>query len=453
MLLRPTARSGMPGSLIILALLALISCPLFADEDQKSEQTILAPIAGRPAEQSASFPEEIKPGVAMVYPSADKSAEVGIGIYLPSHYEPNRKWPLLVSAVQPEWLRREMQGLIPQAEMHGFAFIVVEARSLRGSTNESGKAWTREGEATIQSLTFDNIQEFLEKRDADIAEVLGAVRKLNAAASLEPRAVGCTAFFGTGALVYRMALMNPNVFNIAIMRSAIFQPELMPERLSPEVRKTNFMIIFGEKENQQTLPYTEQAIAYLKTLQIENVTAEKIPNSGLDPRPEIVGNYFRGASEKNLGEDAAKFLRLANQAGAVLNDTWSEALTGRPADAVAAATARQLVDLAEEKPRGEHAAPARLLAARLQIEKLRQPARGKEYLEMFTKAPLRASPYAPEATYLLVKNFYPPQTEPQQAIKLLSPIARRAAVPLRAEMVKMMTEARAALAEQKKNKE
>lgn len=389
-----------------------------------------------PLPQSDAFPENLAPGQYRAFPiaPADDGANFRAALYLPTYYDPSRKWPLLIEGAQRGRLPQIMRQMVPYAERHGFIFMVVEYQYFEGDIDRRVDVWTRRGTATIQ-VTSRPLDEMLADMVVDEKTVLKLLRTAKIHYAIDDKAVGMTGFLGASLMSYRLPLQYPGFFCAAIARSGDFHTDFLPSRMGSGARTMPLTIIFGEKEEEVTLAASQRAADFFKRRKFTNLQVERIPNSGVDSRPEIAANSFRAAADRAIGQHQAHFSRLANRAGLLLDgnpatDDYILAVPQNPAAAASPQNAaddisRQLQKFIDDNPRSPQAAIAQLLVARLKIERLNQPQQARTDLEAFLAAPLLRHDCAPQALMYLVEHFHPPDQRPQQALKILNRLRRR----------------------------
>lgn len=397
-----------------------------------------------PLPQSDAFPENLAPGQYRAFPTApaEDGATFRAALYLPTYYDPSRKWPLLIEGAQRGRLPQIMRQMVPCAERHGFIFMVVEYQYFEGKIDRRVDVWTRRGTAKIQ-VTSRPLDEMLADMVADEKTVLQLLRTAKIHYAIDDKAVGMTGFLGASLMSYRLPLAYPGFFCATIARSGDFHTDFLPSRMGSGARTMPLTIVFGEKEEEVTLAASQRAADFFKRRKFTNLQVERIPNSGVDSRPEIAANCFRAAADRAIGQHEAHFSRLANRAGLLLDgnpaaDDYILILAapqnpGGDADLAAGASLqnaaddirRQLRKFIDDNPRSPQAATAQLLIARLKIELLDQPQQGRADLEAFLTAPLLRHDCAPQALLYLVEHFHPPDQRPQQALKILNLLRRR----------------------------
>jgi hypothetical protein len=379
----------------------------------------LSPVPG--ARQTERLPADLV-GQAATFPIGDPQNDLTGLLYVPSYYSPSRTWPVLIEGASKGHLALAMQELGPQAERHGFLLLAVEYLYYKGTSAGSFQAWSREGEVTVQQKSRA-IEEYLRDMVVDEKTVRGLLKDLGAAYNVEKRTVAVTGFLGAGLLAYRLPLDFPELFFASIARSGDFTVDVMPTTIGPRAKELSFFVVFGEKEEANTLAASEAAVAFLNSRGIKKVVAEKIPHSGVDSRPEIVGNYLRGAVDAALGPERAALDRAVNLVGLSLADRLPKDVLqpdGRPIDDAAVLAA--LESFVEKYPRSAYLGCAKLAMARLLAEKLSDRKRAEELLCGFEKAPLLQSADAPDALLYLVEKFVDLDKNPARAKELIGRI-------------------------------
>jgi len=380
------------------------------------------------ARRADSLPEGLK-GKAAAFPIGNPRDDLTGLVYVPSYADSARTWPVLVEGVAPGHLPLALRDFAPQAEKHGFILLAVEYLYDKGEDAGTSKAWSRDGEVTI-SHRSRTVPEYLRDMAADERVLRGLLRDLGRAYRVEKRTVAVTGFLGAGVMAYRLPMVYPDLFCAGVSRSGGFSQMFLP---SPTAKARNraFYVIFGDKEEPQTLDNSQQAVMYLNSRRFTKVVAERIPNSGVDSRPEIAANYFRAAIDQLLGDERAAFDRAANIAGLLLEGRLTDGVrtsADRPVDAQGAAA--MLESFIDKYPKSEFGGLARLLLARVLVEQLDNRKKAAHVLREFDKLPLSADPAAPDALLYLVEKVMDTCAEASEARRILNRlVARRDIAP------------------------
>jgi len=363
-------------------------------------------------------------GRAAAFPIGDAQNELMGVLYTPSYYDPARTWPVLVEGVARNHLAVALKDFTQQAETHGFILLAVEYLYHKGQDAGSFKVWSREGDITVahQSRT---VPEYLRDMAVDERVLRGLLRRLGRQYAVEKQAVAVTGFLGAGVMAYRLPMLYPHLFCAGVSRSGGFSQSFVPPP-SAKARDRTFYIIFGDKEEPLTLDNSQQALVYLKSRRFKNVVAERIPNSGVDSRPEIAANYFRATINDRLGPERAAFDRAANLAGLLLADRLTDDIrtsSGRPVDG--AATAAALESFITTYPRSTYRGQARFLLARVLAEELDDRKRAEDVLRKFSRPPLLSDSTAPEALLYLAERVLDTQADAKEVKRILSRLVAR----------------------------
>lgn len=367
--------------------------------------------------QVDELPADLR-GQAAVFPIGDPKNDLRAALYVPSYYDAARTWPVLVEGNFRGHLPVAVHTFAPQAEKHGFILLAVEYLFHQGQESGSFDAWSREGDITVKQHSR-RVDEFLADMAVDERVLLDVLKTLREKYSVERRATGATGFLGAAVMAFRLPMSYPDLFCGGIARSGGFEPLFMPTPAA-KARDSIYYIVFGEKEDARTLKASEDAIEYLKARKFTRCVAERIPNSGVDSRPEITANYFRSAVDELLGPDRAAFDRAANLAGLCLLDRLpadTPTADGRPADP--RSVAASLESFLSAYPRSANEGMARFLLARLLAEKLSDKPKAAETLREFDKRPLMDSPAAPPALVYLVEHLLDTDADAKEATRLL----------------------------------
>jgi hypothetical protein len=376
--------------------------------------------------------EKLPPGLlgrAAFFPIGKAEHDLLGLLYVPGSYDPAHTWPVLVEGVMRGRLGRALVDFREQAEKHGFLLLAVEYLYFRGDDAGQEKAWSRQGEITVQHKSRRG-DEFLADMAVDERILRDLLKQLDSAYTIEKRAVGVTGFLGAGLMAYRLPMAYPGLFCAGISRSGGFAQHFMPT-VTAKARQRPFYIIFGEKEDPKlTLNDSVQARVFLESQHFKKVVAERIPNSGVDSRPEIAANYFRSAVDDLLGPSRAEFDRLAVRASRFLAGDLPDDVRladGRPPDA--ASLAEALEDFAVKHPRSPQVALGKFLTAQLLLKAPGRRQEAERLLRQFDKLPLVTDAVAPRALLLLVEKVVDVEADPYEAKRLLRRIIARRTAP------------------------
>jgi dienelactone hydrolase len=335
-------------------------------------------------------------GQAVAFPFGARELNLKAAVYVPSYYDSTRAWPVLLEGCEPHGLSRSLDWFRDEAERHGFLLVVVEYLYHRGEVESRHDVWTREGGGSIKRLSRPT-NEIIADMVVDERNIVSLLVELQRKYNVDRRAVGVTGFLGSGLLAYRLPMDKSNLFCATIARSGGFSQVLMPTAWAGAVG-VPYYIIYGEKEDAVTMTGTDQAMIFLKSHHFKKVVAEKIPNSGVDSRPDIAANYFRSEVDTVTGAERAAFDRVAHRVGRLL--TGHEDLDRPGAAGSPSSPAGLLGDLQtflDKYPATALRGQVRWLAAQLTLEKLNDAAKGEAVLREFTAAPLSESDAAPAA--------------------------------------------------------
>lgn len=385
-----------------------------------------------------TLPETLR-GTAAMVPMGDKRLGLRACLYVPSYYDPVRPWPLLVEGRSRFLSPVTLAEFHRHAEHHGFLFLGIEYSYFRGRNTAKVDVWTRQGEGTIQPKERAGT-DFLRDMTADQERLVSLLREVRSKYRVDPQAVGATGFLHAAVMAYRLVLNRPDQFCTAIARSGNFDPFFMP-RVSGPGKLRPIYIVYGENE-ESTLSDSLQAAEYFRRRGFTAVQSERIPNSGVDSRPEIAANYFHGAVLETLGTDRAELHRLCDLAVRCLDDRPSEASAGTaeqvhtPASILAA-----LAAFGEKHTEAALAAPCRLMMARLMAEKLGQRDRAETVLRGFLDQPLAGDAVAPEALVYLAEKVLDPATQTKDGLAALDKVvSRRDVLPATMRRAKALQE-------------
>jgi predicted esterase len=373
--------------------------------------------------QVEKMPADLK-GNGALFPIGNKADGLKGFLYVPSYYQRGRSWPLLVDGMQRNYLARSAQDFVPQAEKHGFLFLSVEYLFFQGQIQKTESVWTRKGESTI-SVQSRPMADSLKDMVTDEKMLLELLKQIKLDYNVDKKTIGITGFLGSALMAYRQGLLHPEEYCAAIIRSGDFHEFFMPQDTS-RARDQAIFLVFGEKEDGRTLAGSLAAKDYFKGHSFKNFQAERIPNSGVDSRPEIAANYFRGALDKALGPEQAAFHRDSNLALRFLNDSLPKDTlqpNGKPFDG--AAMVATLDSFLQTYPKTQFAGYTKFLMARLTLEKLNNPKKAEEILREFNQAPLLASATAPAALLYLVEKIIDPEKDPNESAALLRKLVNR----------------------------
>jgi len=373
-------------------------------------------------QRSDTLPEMLR-GTAAMVPMGDKSLGLRACLYVPSYYDPVRPWPLLVEGRGRFLSPLALAEFHRHAEDHGFLFLAVEYSYFRGRNTAKVEVWTRQGESTIQPKERAGT-DFLRDMTADQERLVSLLREIRSKYRVDPQAVGATGFLHAAVMAYRLVLNRPELFCTAIARSGNFDAFFMP-RVSGPGKLRPIYIVYGEKE-EATLSDSLEAAEYFRRRGFTAVQSERIPNSGVDSRPEIAANYFHGTVQESLGADRAELHRLCDLAVRSLDDKLRDVPAGTAEQVhTPASILASLSEFGEKHTEPSLAAPCRLMMARLMAEKLGQRDRAEAVLRGFLDQPLAAEAVAPEALVYLAEKVLDPRTQTKEALAALNKVVTR----------------------------
>ena len=305
---------------------------------------------------------------------------------------------------------------------------MIEYRYYRSGNPDKVAGWTRDGTLGFNFYTRP-IPEFAADMAIDERNLAAIMHQIRAHYRVEDRAIATTGFLLAGTMAYRLVLSPPETFCTSIVRTGSFIEELMPASVS-KARKRPIHIIFGEKEPKWALKGSEAAITYFRQRQFTNVHVERIPNSGVDSRPEIAATSFRGVFEKVLGPEQMAFYRVYTQAIDCLNDAdGKDAKKQNGNDLTPRAALTALEGFAKKHPKSAFSAPVEFVKARLYAEKLADQQRAEKALSAFRRRPLLADPIACRALLYFAENVINHETDPNKAIRVLTQVIARPKTP------------------------
>ncbi len=423
--------------------------------------------------QTEEIPDDLR-GSAAIFPIGKKEFGFSGAVYVPSYYDAGRPWPVLVEGQFKRFSPLTLKEFAVEAEKHGFIAVCVELTYAgQGTRVSQSQAWNREGGTTVtQTQAF--IQDYLVNMAVDEKNILGILKELGQKYTVATDAVGITGFLSCGLMSCRMVCKHPDTFRVAISRTGSFTDKLLPEDYE-KGRKNYVFIVYGEKEDAQIQTGSLAAAEFFKKNNFSRLQVERIPYSGVDSRPEIVGNFFRGAFEEILGAEKSDFFRIhkmavqclegvkdvtprsdpkadaksapKNGAGQTDGNQKKDPASGEdsgksaepkqaqgpvkgPAAAAAAPPSPAVVMAAlsqfnEQYPRSAFKGSCRFLMARVAMEKLDGKANAEKWLREFVDPPLLSSPLAPAAVLYLVEKVIDQEAQRDEAIQWLGKTMNR----------------------------
>jgi len=421
-------------------------------EKRKDPKQILAslPFEVRQADQ---LPADLR-GTAAIVPIGRENYGYSGAVYVPSYYDPGRTWPVLIEGQAKRRYPLGLQEFHAEAEKHGFILIVVEYLYWRGEESKRSRAWSREGGTTVTERSRFFV-DYLADMKEDEKSILSLLKEVGSKYNVEQGAVATTGFLGASMMSYRMVCKHPKVFCMAIARSGNFHEAFLPKDII-SARKRHICVILGEKETT-TLKGSNAAIEFFRKNEFPNLLVEKIPNSGVDSRPDIVANYFFGSLDQILGQEKMQLYRVHKRAMQCLAEkkpdapqqkTDQEPPADKPKNPAAAADA--LERFTNQYPQSPERPLCKFLAARLAFEKLDDAKGAEKILREFLDRPLFSSPLAPQAILYLAEKIIDHDTDTQEAIRVLGKITNRR--DARAEVTSRAKELRKQLIKKRKLK-
>lgn len=372
--------------------------------------------------RAKSIPGDLRGWAAMV-PLGAKKYGLRACLYVPSYYDPGRSWPLLIDGRSKHLSPLSLWEFHRYAEQHGFLMLSVEYLYFRGNNVEKVEVWTRQGEGTIQPKERRG-SDFLRDMIIDEKNLMALIRSVRSRYNVEARTIGLTGFLHSAIMAYRLTLIHPDTFCTAIARSGNFDSYFMPPGIL-KARKRAIFIVYGEKETS-TLEDSKKAAAYFERRGFRAVESERIPNSGVDSRPEIAANFFRGVIDEILGPEQTEFNRAYTLAVRCLDDHVAADLRrsgGKPPSPAAALGA--LGGFVDKYPKSKLKARCRFMSARISFEKLTDRKKADALLREFMEQPLLGQRIAPQALLYLVERIIDTKTDRRDALAVLSKIVRR----------------------------
>ncbi|MBN2582628.1 MAG: hypothetical protein JXL80_06135 [Planctomycetes bacterium] len=368
------------------------------------------------------LPDDLR-GTAAIVPLGDKKLGLQASLYVPSTYDPVRPWPLLVEGRARLLAPVSLAEFYGHAEKHGFLLLAVEYLYFRGRNTAKVDVWTREGDGTIQPKERSG-PDFLRDMSVDQDNLLALLRDVQSKYNVDSRAIGVTGFLHAAVMAYRLTLARPDLFCTAIARSGNFDPFFMPRISGPSKQRTIY-IVYGENETS-TLADSLQAATYFGRRGFKTVQSERIPNSGVDSRPEIAANFFQGTVLETLGPQQSELNRLCNLAVRCLDGKPNASPLqpdGQPHTAATILAALATFD--EKQTEASLAAPCRFMMARLLAGKLNDRGRAEALLKGFLDQPLLGDSVAPQALLYLAEKVLDPKTQSKDAINVLGKVVPR----------------------------
>jgi len=421
-------------------------------EKPKDPKQILASLPFE-VRQVDELPADLR-GAAAIVPIGRENYGYSGAVYVPSYYDPGRTWPVLVDGQYKRYYPRSLKQFHAEAEKHGFILVVVEYLYWRGEESERSRVWSREGGATVTKWKRAMVDSVADMKE-DEKSILSLLKEVGSKYNVEHEAVATTGFLGASVMSYRMVCEHPKIFCAAIARSGNFHEAFLPKDFI-RARKRHIFVILGEKETK-TLEGSNAAIEFFTKNKFPNLQVEKIPNSGVDSRPDIAANYFFGSLDQILGEEKIQLYRVHKRAMQCLADKKADAPRQKtnekpPADkpknpAAAAAALERFTDQYPKSPQGPL---CEFLAARLAFEKLDDARGAEKILRGFLDLPLFSSPLAPRAILYLAEKIIDHDADTQEAIRVLGKITNRR--DARAEVTSRAKELRKQLIQKRKQK-
>jgi len=362
-------------------------------------------------------------GSAVMLPLGAKKYGLRACLYVPSYYDPGRSWPLLVEGRSKHLAPLSLWEFYQHAEKHGFLVLSVEYLYFRGRSTEKVDVWTRQGEGTIQPKERRGT-DFLRDMIVDERNMMALIKSVRSRYNVESKTIGLTGFLHSAIMAYRLTLAHPDTFCTAIARSGNFDSYFMPPGAA-KARKRAIFIVYGEKETS-TLEDSKKAAEYFKRRGFKTVESERIPNSGVDSRPEIAANFFRGAIDEILGPEQTEFNRAYTLATRCLDDSVADNLWrpgGKPPSPAAALAS--LSAFVEKYPESKFKARCRFMTARITFEKLTDRRKADQVLREFLGQPLLGQRIAPQALLYLAEKIIDSKTNRKDALGVLSKIIHR----------------------------
>ncbi|NIA20755.1 MAG: hypothetical protein GWP05_02035 [Anaerolineaceae bacterium] len=426
---------------LILAALAATALAQTVDWDDEPEDRNLSPEeqghveAARAAlshlpfdvRRSKTIPGDLRGSAVMVPLGAPKNG-LRACLYVPSYYDPGRSWPLLVDGRSKHLSPLSLWEFHRYAEQHGFLMLSVEYLYFRGDNAEKVEVWTRRGEGAIQPKERRG-SDFLRDMIVDEKNLMALIKKVRSRYNIEGGTIGLTGFLHSAIMAYRLTLIHPDTFCTAIARSGNFDSYFMPRGIL-KARQRPIFIVYGEKETS-TLEDSKRAAAYFRRRGFRTVESERIPNSGVDSRPEIAANFFRGVIDEILGPEQTEFNRAYSLAVRCLNETAEGNLWrsggGKPPSPAAALEA--LGAFVDKYPESKFKARCRFMSARISFEKLTDRKKAEALLREFMDQPLLGQRIAPQALLYLAERIIDPEADRKEALAVLSKIVHRRDAP------------------------
>ncbi len=199
-------------------------------------------------------------------------------LYVPTHYTPKRKWPLVITLHGTHgWdgRKRQINEGGELAERKGFLVAAPYLKSPQGILPVIHSIWSKQ-------------------LDADDKAILGMIDDLQAKYTIDPRAVLLTGFSAGGYPMYNTGLRHPERFNMLIARacnSSIWLFERI--RFTEAARNMPIFIFWGKDDLKPLQEQSWQAFRYLRGSRRCFNTEKKEVHGGHLRRPETAWNLWQ----------------------------------------------------------------------------------------------------------------------------------------------------------------
>jgi predicted peptidase len=203
------------------------------------------------------------------YVFAETGKTVPYALFVPSHYEPSRKWPLIVALHglgRPfDWMMG-YEGMIDFAERDGFIVVSPLGYHPRGwyGSRGPGLAGNQQPAPPAEQLPA-NLGELSEKDVMNVLEI--ARRDFN----VDPDRIYLWGHSMGGAGTYHLASRHPNLWaGLAVAAPAPSVPATQLESFS----RIPILVLHGDDDRTVPVAQTREWVAKMKTLGMEHVYIE-----------------------------------------------------------------------------------------------------------------------------------------------------------------------------------
>ena len=234
---------------------------------------LLPALAGSPARAADSYLDEAGAVRTGKLDLRQQSVDCNYYMYIPTAYNPRKKWPLIVSAPgtfpfdSPPGTRN---AWIDAAEKYGFIICCPDFKSATGLLNPKGDQ---------------------AKLATDDKNVVAILQELRARYSLNPDGAAITGWSGGGFPAHYIGLHHPELFRAIIGRTACFSEDLVDDETARKARQMHVFCFFAANDFAGIPEQNRRANFWYTTRGFLNFEIREVPG-GHAKNNDLAGQWF-----------------------------------------------------------------------------------------------------------------------------------------------------------------